>query len=265
MSPRPSSPAPRSACSAAASSAACSRSPPAGWAIASTCFRRTTTRPPAQVADVEVDGVVRRSRRGRARSRAASTSSRSSSRTSRPPRRRRRREFAPVRPVGPRAAHRRSIGCARSGSSRARASRSTPFARVAHAADLERGAGATSACPRCSRPRAWATTARARRRSSDADEAARRVDDARAAPRRSSKRFVDFECEVSVVAARGADGAMVAASAPIENAHAQPHSRRLACCRRAVSPATTRATPSRSPAACSRRSTSSACCASSSS
>ncbi len=61
---RRSCPARRSACSAAASSAACSPSPRGAWAIASTPFRPTTTRPTGQVADLEVRTRLRRPRRG---------------------------------------------------------------------------------------------------------------------------------------------------------------------------------------------------------
>ena len=48
-------PARRSACSAAVSWAACSRWPRAGSAIASTRWRRSTTRRPGQIADVEIE------------------------------------------------------------------------------------------------------------------------------------------------------------------------------------------------------------------
>ena len=153
-----------------AARAGCSPSRPAPWATASSCSIPIPGSPAGQVADGHLQAAYTDARRARRPRRRAAPPSPPSSRTSPP-----RRSSGWRAPAGcvrrsRRSRSRRTASPRRRSSSDAgfRTARSAP---VRTEAELRGRASRRSACPRCSRPAAWATTARARRRSSAAEEA----------------------------------------------------------------------------------------------
>ena len=181
--------------------------------------------PTGQVADREVAGRLRRPRRGARLRPGVSTSSPSSSRTfrRRPPRRR--PQFAPVRPAGAvlhttqhRLREKTFLAGAGFPGHAVRAVRSlAELRRGARRARLPGGAqdGRLGLRRQRARSRSHAGTTR--------DAAWRSL----ATREAVLEAFVDFECEVSVVAARGARRRDWPTIGVIENTHRQPHSRRL--------------------------------------
>ena len=201
----------------AASSDGCSRSPRGGSAIASTRTRRRATRPPATSPMSRSSATTTTSMRCGG-SPTASTSSPSSSRTCPRPAWRRspsgRWSARPARcctPPSTAAARRAFLSRAGLPGRALRAGRQPRRS--------QRGARPGSVSPPSSRPRASATTARARRASIGAEDALAAWDRIGRQPA-VLEAFVDFERELSVVAARGVDG-RIAHYGVIENAHAR--------------------------------------------
>ena len=159
-------------------------------------------------------------------------------------------EFAPVRPSGRRAAHhatpaaRKDVPERRGLSGHAICTGRSHPGRVRAALQTLGSSGDSENAP------VSATTARA-------NSASTRRNTPMLPGRRLARRravleaFVDFEREVSVVAARGLDGSFVHYGV-IENDHTQPHSRRFRRARARSAPRSLR-TPQKSPGRCSSK------------
>ena len=192
-----------SACSAAGSSAACSPSPRGAWGTGSIRFRRTATRRPARWPTWKSPRRTKTSTPC-GTSRAGVAWSPSNSRTSRLPRPQAAAEEAPVRPGGPRAAHDAAPAAREDVSRRRRAFRSRPSCQCASLEDLRQH--------RAARPPRRAQDGGLRLRRQGSGPHCGSPTDAADAWQQAGgqasilEAFVDFEREISVVAARGLDG-----------------------------------------------------------
>ena len=254
-------PAPRWACWAAASWAACSCTRRSAWATSRRCSTPTPTARPGRVSHhhihtdyTDVDGLARLA--GLAD--AITTEFENVPAPSL-------EHLAVARPGGAgrggrgdRAGPHPREGALRALRRRLRALRRDRDRRAAG------GRAPTTCCPASSRPRAWATTARASSAWRTRAELAAAWDDAGGVPCVLEKLLpLDFECSVIVArGADGADGALPAAAQPAPRRHPGRH--RGPCrttCPSRLAQQRRRRPPGRSP----RAWTTSACCASSSS